>query len=329
MKHRQVTQQPRRRRVAPVWALASAFLALPALAPRADALVVTTGGGSPTSANSTNNIAPTSGTLSHGDPGFNNVGTFTEGSSSLAQCLGSGVYLGNGVVLTVGHLWDAGTGDPNLNTFNVDGGSYAMVAGSEPYLIDDSGGRYTGLAIVTLATSPNVPALTLPTTVAKQGTVAMIAFGNAATGAYQSGISGFAVGSPISTGELWGANPVTSGSSSDADYSNYVAGNDGTLAWMFSTAFTSSRTNSAQVEFGDSGGAVFYYSGGQWLLQGIIYGQSTPKDGGYAVDGDTSYMIDLGDYHTVIENAIAATPEPASLLLLVAGGCALLGRRRR
>lgn len=84
-----------------------------------------------------------------------------------------------------------------------------------------------------------------------------------------------------------------------------------------------------QVSGGDSGGGLFAYRGGEWVLAGIgYYGASA--SGNSAQYGDGSGYTDVFSYNSGI-TAITGTliPEPsAALLLPMAGGLALRRRRR-
>jgi hypothetical protein len=283
----------------------------------AQALVVSDGSRpAPNNANSTNNVESN---ILPSDPGFANVGTFTEGDNSLTDDLGSGVYLGNGKVLTDQHVLS----NFPVNTFCLsDGTSYSVVPGSAQPILDSSNNG-TDMAVVTLATSPVRPTLTLAAQTVQQQQlgelITMISFGDAGSGGYANG--GLPYGGPV--GELWGNNSVSAGDAQNIQ-------NTSLPAIMFATTFNPFIADSAQVETGDSGGAAFYYdaASSQWLLRGLIWGRSQMQ-ANYATSGDQSLMIDLANYTTQID-AAAGIPEPGSLLLLAVGGCTLaLGRRRR
>jgi hypothetical protein len=109
---------------------------------------------------------------------------------------------------------------------------------------------------------------------------------------------------------------------------------------MFLTQFNNSYytggtvyPDEAQATSGDSGGAVFSYIGGQWVLAGIMVAEgvfvnqptnvspTVASGNGTAVFGDASYIADLSVYQSQI---LAVVPEPSSLVLVALGSLGLL-----
>lgn len=220
--------------------------------------------------NSFNTVAPTSadiagwnsGWAGSEDTGWNYVGTV--GGAS-------GVYLGDGWVLTAGHV--------PVGTFTLAGMHYSAVPGSTDTFTNSYG--TADLSLFRIASSPNLPALTLATTTQVGDSVVMIGYGGG-------------------HGETWGVNsiaqvevPVT------PEGFSYVS-------LDFETDYSSSGGN---LISGDSGGGDFYYdtSTNQWVLAGI----------NEAIDdsGD-SYMVELSDYASQIN---AVVPEPSTWTLLASG----------
>lgn len=212
----------------------------------------------------------------------------------------SGVYLGNGFVLTAGHV---GAGD-----FVLDGQTYDVVAGS---------GQQIGTADLNLfqidTTSTTGTALTLPAL-----TLALnppTAFSSLSTGS-----SVVMIGYGGSNGETWGedtinytnqATPLTVGSTVYNSVDFYTV--DGT-----SIAGTQSITNNAQLVAGDSGGGDFIFNATtkQWELAGINEVQLEDENKNVVGSG----MVQLNNYSTTIEGDMAiAAPEPPAWQLLGLG----------
>jgi hypothetical protein len=87
----------------------------------------------------------------------------------------------------------------------------------------------------------------------------------------------------------------------------------------------------AQVAVGDSGGGMFSYRAGRWVLVGI--GHFADDEGGSAAEsaeyGDRSGYSDIFTYRTGITTITGALiPEPSSALLLPLAGAVLWLRRR-
>jgi hypothetical protein len=253
------------------------------------------------------------------DPGWANVGE---------RGIGTGVYLGNGWVLTASHV---GGGSIVLN-----GGTYAMLAGSGTRLTNggaEGKTAVTDLSMFKLATTP-VGLTGVPIATAASGSgaaVTMIGSGRDRgdftqwsvdtntnpwtwTGV-QSG--GNAAGyKTLSTRTMrWGTNTVS-------EAGLWLNGGFGD-AKMLGTTFTYSQYDSteAQAAYGDSGGGVFHKNGSTWELAGLILtvgGYSgQPDPGANAVFGNVTYAADLSFYRPQI---MAIVPEPQSIVLAVTAG---------
>jgi hypothetical protein len=259
------------------------------------------------------------------DPGWNRVGKVGSGA-------GSGVYLGQGWVLTASHV---GAGD-----FTVDGQTYLAKQGSLERLknADDS---WADLIVYELQTSPNLGDVRISSTrPTASSLVTMIGYGleqqpdivfwDSAWGVLPSpsGASryGYAIGGDYT--KQWGENAVLAGSGS-------VDSGFGAVS-SFATQFVDAGVNStyAQAVPGDSGGAVFYKNGSLWELAGIMHATSNyPGQNKWATVayGQDTYIADLSVYRDQIV-AITAVPEPGTVGLAVAAAATgILGRglRRR
>ena len=240
------------------------------------------------------------------DPGFSNVGQVAGSSST-----GSGVYLGDGWVLTANHV--------NAGAFTVGGSTYSY-NGVDSYQI---GG--TDLRLFKLATSPLLPSLSIvDATPALNSDVTMISGGRSPeastttwyveTGATWTWSESFFVGAEgtldgyktTSTRTVrWGTNEISS-------FGTY-AGAD-TLVTDFSASGT---TYEAQAVRNDSGGGFFVEEGGEWKLAGSIAAVGTynnqPDNTDSAIIGQSTIAIDLSEYKSEIEAYMV--PEPASFAL--------------
>lgn len=206
----------------------------------------------------------------------------------------SGVYLGNGWVLTAVHV---GAGD-----FTLDGVTYGLVAGS-PTAITNANGSAADLVLFQIAAPPNLPSLAI-----SSAAPAKLSLNSAGDHVVLIGFGGGA--------KSWGRNMVTA-----SDESISPQGSD-TVTVDFGTKYGAVRfvDNQAKAVVGDSGGAGFIYdaSTGTWKLAGMIQAVSQ--------NGDT-YLAQLNVYAAQIEAIRAATPVPEAhpLGLLILGAGAAVG----
>lgn len=205
---------------------------------------------------------------------------------------GSGVYLGNGWVITAGHV---GALDFTLgtNTYATTGYFYTN------FMLNINGTNQQAdlnlFRVSTTSTSGNslLPAndLTLNSIVPNTGSqLVMIGYGDAQTGRAKS----------------WGINTVTV---------NNIAVPLGGYPYVsadFETAYGTNSfgtTNTGVLVVGDSGGGAFVNMGGSWRLAGI----------NEAVGNNDSYFVDLSYYRTQIQTVISAVPEASTWALLGTG----------
>lgn len=263
------------------------------------------------------------------DPGFGHVGTTGNGLT--------GVYIGNGWMLTAAHV-----GEQSLTLSGV---TYPAVPGSMVQL-EYSAGVFSDLVLVRLATEPPLPPLVLSgTSPALNNNVTMIGYAwdrtpgqicwNASYAEVGCGpfatFRGFKAAGPYRM--RWGRNLVE------------TVGMDVAMGpWTtrgFEVVFDQSGvTYEAQGVPGDSGGAVFLKRGSQWELIGVMFAITIFDGQPYtttAIFGQSTYVADIAWYRSQIESIIAA-PEipllPAPFYALCAaalagvGGAALTRRAR-
>jgi hypothetical protein len=292
----------------------------------AHAVVVATGDGTQ------NTTAPAD------DFGFANVGRVFNTADGFYN---SGVYLGNGWVLTAYHV---------VRNTSLSGFQFSDVVFHDPILGDvtfavnpatavrlqNSDSSFTDLALFQLTTVPTfLSAIPIATSLPSNGSTVTMA-GNGVN--RQSGLTSWNVnGSNVWTETTppgtfsgyketqgsqtlrWGTNTIDSQNSTiNAGFGNLT---------VLTTDFDNT-TDQAQAAAGDSGGGVFYKNGSTWELAGII--DATASFNGQpdftAVFGDETFAASLPTYEAQIE---ATIPEPGSLSLDVVGLASLVGFWRK
>ena len=216
----------------------------------------------------------------------------------------SGVYLGNGWVITAGHV--------SAHDFTLDTNTYAFTGYSYTNFTLNINGtnQFADLNLFQISTTSTSGNVLLPTnnlTLASSfpGTsnqVVMIGYGDAQVGRDKS----------------WGINTITANNIA-ISVSSYVSAD-------FATAYGTNAygtTNTANLILGDSGGGDFVNVSGSWYLSGI----------NEAVTNRDSYFVDLSYYKTQIQSVMAsAVPEPSTYGLMALGLGAIslsLWRNRR
>ena len=234
-------------------------------------------------AGSYNTTAPASADIANWDTGWGAPGiTGWDYVGRIGDA--GGVYLGNGWVLTAGHV--------GAGTFTLDGTSYAAVAGSAQGFENSTG--TADLTLFQLIQGPDLPPLALETTAP-----AALSSGNPGDQTAMIGYGGGALS--------WGLDTVT-----EADMSIVVTGYpydsiDFETAYGTTTVENNTTTNYASLVSGDSGGGNFIYnsSTGTWMLAGI----------NEAIDENAdSYMVQVSAYASQIKG-VASVPEPGSFIL--------------
>jgi Trypsin len=219
------------------------------------------------------------------DPGWANVGYGVE----------TGVYLGNGWVLTASHV-----GPDDLRLGNE---LYAAIPSSAVEL--ETQGARADLLLYRIARDPGLPELALAVSTPAVGSdMVMIGKGpnrGAATSACSPPISGWLWGQ--GSAMRWGTNRITEVGL------DIPIGPRTTRSLVTDFSVSGQTPSEAQAGQGDSGGAVFAKVGGVWELAGILFGV------GYlgcqpdrsSLYGNLTYAADLAYYRAQIE-AVASVP---------------------
>jgi len=251
------------------------------------------------------------------DPGWANVGSLAS-----SKATASGVYLGNGWVLTAAHV--------GAGTFYLDDTPYSAKADSWHQLHHpEAPGWAIDLGLFQLAETPvGLPSLAISKSAPGiDSPVVGIGYGrNRAVdesrwngnwgevfppnpGAYQ----GFYFGSGST--KRWGTNRI---------YGTTPAENTG-QAYTLDMDFSQFAGDAFEMQAvpGDSGGGLFYKNEGDWELAGIIVtqGRRPGQPDGTAVYGNTTRAVDLSRYRDQI---LILIPEPSALAMLLGLGVGCL-----
>jgi hypothetical protein len=212
----------------------------------------------------------------------------------------TGVYLGDGWMLTAGHV---GAGDVWL-----DGATYAAVAGSWTQLRGPEGGSPPDLGVFRVSPHPPLPPLEIARRKPAVGDpLVLVGCGHGGGEHFEwEGRTGIRWAPP--NVRRWGTNRVA------------AVGIDlptpGASTRVFGTLFSAGQRQEAQAALGDSGGAGFVHRRRTWLLAGIMISVVThpgqpPQT---AVDGNATHFADLSHYRDAIlvltRGAGAPSPRP-------------------
>ena len=230
----------------------------------------------------------------------------TTGWNYVGQAAGaSGIYLGNGWVLTAAHV--------GIGAFILNGVTYQAVAGSGHYLTVKNADGSTStpdLILYQLATSPPLS----PLTISQNAPVPL--------SQNQTGSSVVMIGYGGGSGESWGYDSV--------DYINYYPVtlgyyNSNDFIAFFGTYYSGavgnslSTTNNSSLVGGDSGGGDFIYnpSTQMWELAGIneVIGSGTVNNQKVSISG----FVQLSSYATQIDAIVNASIPSDSPTLPIPG----------
>jgi len=215
------------------------------------------------------------------DPGFDNVGSV----NGL-----SGVYLGNGWVLTAGHV---GSGPMVFGgvTYSPVPGSFQKLTGGSASLAD--------LAVLRMAGDPGLPTTALATTTPSVGSsVVMIGRGlSRGSATTWNGNNGWGWTSPMV--KRWGANRVS--------MTGLSILNTETLTLNFDGPGPAAVTHEAHVATGDSGGALYWKSGGTWYLAGTLFAALTfgAQPANTSLYGNSTAAADIAFYRSEILDIVS------------------------
>lgn len=252
------------------------------------------------------------------DPGtgapFASVARLSNGST----IGGSGIYLGNGYVLTANHV-------TSFSSVTFDGLTSYTHDGIAPQQVGT-----TDMKIFRLTTSPTVAAVQIYT-------------GNLEVGSSGT-LVGWGVGRnplvPVNSADVaWGAN-----STSDRRWGlnvprattniSYGAGSYEALVTVLGGNSNPNQglgADEAALTLFDSGSGMFQQFGGVWYLTGLATAVEVGNESSFGQDttgvnrGDYNYFVRVGSYSADIN---ALIPEPSSLLLTAPALLLLLRRKR-
>jgi hypothetical protein len=247
-------------------------------------------------------------------------------SDGLGHPTGSGVYLGDGWVLTAAHVVEGSinaSGFVNLmfgvgpNYYN-NWGEYGMADAwyiYPGYSSSAGNGQTPDLALVHLSTSLSVSAAVIYSGTVQGGdTISMVGYGVPGTDS---------TGPLTYDGEKRGGDNILSGFGSDGslDYSLYSS------SYMFAEFdWLNQMPLECMGSPYDSGGGVFMEGSGQWYLTGIMDFTTGPGTAGLLY-GFSTGALDVTQYSGWIDETRADVPEPGTLIMFATGSLALLSRR--
>ena len=215
------------------------------------------------------------------DPGFDNVGNV----NGL-----SGVYLGNGWVLTANHV---GSG-----TMEFGGVSYPVVPDSWQRLTG-GGGSPPDLAVLRMVGDPGLPVTALaPSSPPPGSDVVMLGRGLSRGAATTwSGNDGWGWTSPRT--KRWGRNKISTSGSIILDTVSATLN--------FDSSPPSAVSDEAHVASGDSGGGLYWKSGGTWYLAGTLFVSLTfsGQPSNISIFGNATGAVDIATYRSEILSIIS------------------------
>lgn len=258
------------------------------------------------------------------DPGtgapFQSVGQLSNGSGGLG---GSGIYLGNGYVLTANHVTPFSSVTFDGVTFHTHDGAAAQQIGS------------TDMKVFRLSTTPTVAAVNIYTGNSElNNTSTLVGWGVGRDPNTAVGATVVPWGGAGTATKRWGLNVPKTTTTVISEGYTYEA----LVTVLGAEAGTGPPTpgglgaDEAATTLFDSGAGMFQQFGGIWYLTGLTtavetFGTSTfgPDRTSPEPRGDFNFFARVSTYSTQIATLI---PEPSSLLLSCLGLPILLRRRR-
>jgi hypothetical protein len=245
-----------------------------------------------------------------------------------------GVYLGNGWVLTPGHVFNASAPEGKSITFDI--GTF-QADGEFVFLKNPDDQTNADMVLFRLTIAPPLPALVISSaTPLISSEVTMIGFGRIRGSDEKSYGTARGFDWSVDSAKSWGENRVSS--AGDKLNNTFVFSTNFSRSGLPSLNYDSAVRNEAQATLGDSGAGVFVQRNGIWELAGSMdtIGQASVPERGFvnglapnAVYGDRSNAADLSVYRDQIRAVVV--PEPGSMVLMASavGAWGFLGRRRK
>lgn len=232
---------------------------------------------------------------------------------------GSAVYLGNGYVLTAGHV-----GPYDRVTF--DGTTFFYHDGVAPEQVPGN----VDMKVLHLTTMPTVGAVTLYTGISENtGPATHIGWGVGRDPSTAVGATVVPWGNASTSTKRWGLNGpekivnISYGSGSYQAIATVLGKDTGLQPGL--------GADESATTLYDSGSGLFQYLSGQWQLIGLATAVETGStstfgdDAPFDPNGNENYFVRISSYADGINSLI---PEPSALLLSLASLCLLLRRRR-
>ena len=282
------------------------------------ALIIYDGGITETSYNTTPEGMP-----SYEDFEGNTLATFWNSVVTICQpgqtYDASAVYLGNGYFLTASHVNSVKVEQEiKINgityTLSTDFGNGGILEVSDlPEIVGS-----VDLKIFRVLDAPDLPAvkLNLSSNDLNRESYLIGAGRGKGTATTEQGL-GWTWGNDSTRQKRWGVSKTDS-QAYDISVGNYSG------QYILTPFWTGYGNNVAQATLGDSGGGLFQYINGEWVLSGIITNVSRANSAYYygednSGNPDFTMSVRISNYAEAIMTAIAPIPEPKSWLLFAMG----------